>query len=127
MNRFWSHLTFRCETTFEFENEKLSAIPILRAMENILFTSLTMEQLKSLMISAVQEISSYNGDSKNASDELILTRKEAAAFLKISLPTLWSWTKYNVVSSKKLGKRRYYLKADLIASLKKEKISKIKK
>ncbi|GAK95502.1 hypothetical protein JCM19294_2284 [Nonlabens tegetincola] len=42
-----------------------------------------------------------------------LTREEAAQYFKISLGTLWSWTKKGVVKSCRIGNRVYYLKADL--------------
>ncbi len=45
-------------------------------------------------------------------DEL-LTRKEAVRILKISYPTLHSWTNKKVIKSVKIQGRVYYLKHDL--------------
>lgn len=42
-----------------------------------------------------------------------LTREEAAQYLSISLGTLWSWTKKGLFTSRRLGNKIYYLKADL--------------
>ncbi|MDV6169686.1 helix-turn-helix domain-containing protein [Flavobacterium sp. DG1-102-2] len=50
-------------------------------------------------------------------DEL-LTREETCHFLKIDSSTLWHWTKKGKVIALGIGNRRYYKKADLLASLK---------
>jgi len=55
--------------------------------------------------------------SKNKSKEL-LSRKEAAQFLSISLSTLKNWTYSKVINGYKLGGKVYYKKQELIKSLK---------
>jgi hypothetical protein len=51
--------------------------------------------------------------------ESLLTRVEAAKELKISLPTLSSWTKQGKITSYGKGSRVYYKKNELIGSLEK--------
>jgi hypothetical protein len=44
----------------------------------------------------------------------LLTRKEAAGFLQISLVTLWKHTKEKLIAPKYLGSRVYYSKSELL-------------
>jgi excisionase family DNA binding protein len=50
------------------------------------------------------------------SDEL-LTAKEAAALLKISLVTLWQWEKAGRVKKHKIGSRVYFKHSEIMASI----------
>ncbi|MCT4580853.1 MAG: helix-turn-helix domain-containing protein [Flavobacteriales bacterium] len=47
----------------------------------------------------------------------LLTRKEAAEFLSISLSTLKNWTYDKLIKAYKLGGRIYYKRKELINSL----------
>jgi hypothetical protein len=47
-------------------------------------------------------------------DEQLLTRKEAAAFLKIIHPTLDRYTKEGIVNGRRIGQRILYSKDDLM-------------
>lgn len=49
----------------------------------------------------------------------LLTRKEAAQYLSISLSTLKNWTDEGLIKAYKLGGRIYYKKKELINSLEK--------
>jgi len=55
--------------------------------------------------------------NKSRSKEL-LSRKEAAQFLSISLSTLKNWTYSKVIKGYKLGGKIYYKKQELMKSLK---------
>ena len=46
--------------------------------------------------------------SKSSIQEMYLTRKEVTQLLKISLPTLWRWTKQNKLQSYFIGHRVLY-------------------
>lgn len=48
----------------------------------------------------------------------LLTRKEAAEFLSISLSTLKNWTYDKLIKAYKLGGRIYYKRKELVKSLK---------
>lgn len=54
---------------------------------------------------------------KNKNKEL-LSRKEAAQFLSISLSTLKNWTYSKLIKGYRLGGKVYYKKNELIKSLK---------
>lgn len=47
----------------------------------------------------------------------ILTRKEAAELLSISLTTLKTWSDQKIIRAYKLGGRIYYKEKELLASL----------
>ena len=48
----------------------------------------------------------------------ILTRKEAADFLSVSLTTLKAWTDQQLLTAYKLGGRVYYKEKEIIKALK---------
>lgn len=47
----------------------------------------------------------------------LLTRKEAALFLSVSLTTLKTWTDQNLIKSYRLGGRVYYKEQEIIEAL----------
>ncbi|MFW5887084.1 MAG: helix-turn-helix domain-containing protein [Bacteroidota bacterium] len=47
----------------------------------------------------------------------LLTKKEAAKFLKVHVNTLTNWEKQNIISGKRLGRRVYYTPDELINSM----------
>ncbi|SEE18722.1 Helix-turn-helix domain-containing protein [Tenacibaculum sp. MAR_2010_89] len=51
---------------------------------------------------------------KNTNEDQVLTRKEAAAFLKISETTLWTLDKTQVLPAKRLNGKVLYFKSDLL-------------
>lgn len=56
--------------------------------------------------------------AKKKNDEL-MTRVEAAKYLKISLTTVHHWTKHGILSSLRMGNRVYYKKQEIIDFLEK--------
>ncbi|PIE87293.1 MAG: excisionase [Bacteroidetes bacterium] len=54
---------------------------------------------------------------KKVKKKSILTRKEAANLLSVSLPTLKAWTDQKILQSYKLGGRIYYIENEIIGSL----------
>lgn len=65
--------------------------------------------------SLIQEIKNHL-KSDSSSDEL-LTRQSTADLLKISLTTLWNWTKNNKVQSYGIGNKVYYKKNEIMDKL----------
>ncbi|MDM1140051.1 helix-turn-helix domain-containing protein [Empedobacter sp. R132-2] len=57
----------------------------------------------------------YINKEEDAKD--ILTREETARLLSISLPTLWNWTKKNILTAYGIGGRVYYKKDEVINAL----------
>lgn len=56
-------------------------------------------------------------EEKEKKNECLLTRKEAAKFLKINLSTLHNYCKQNKLKPLGLGKRVYFKKEELLNSL----------
>ena len=57
--------------------------------------------------------------ANNPTDDLdkILTREEVCKLLKISKTTLFHWNNEKVLVNHKIGRRVYYMKADVMAKL----------
>ena len=53
---------------------------------------------------------------KTADDEL-LTREETAKLLKVSLTTLWNWTKKGKIPAYGIGNRVYYKRGEIMNAL----------
>lgn len=49
---------------------------------------------------------------------VFMTREEVANFLKISLPTLWAWTKEGTLKSYTIGNKVRYIESEVIAAVK---------
>tara|TARA_R110002050_G_scaffold57866_7_gene130297 strand:- start:92849 stop:93130 length:282 start_codon:yes stop_codon:yes gene_type:complete len=58
----------------------------------------------------------HNKSSKDA--EILLTREETAKMLSISLPTLWKFTKDDVIPAYRIGTRVRYKKNEILLALK---------
>ena len=61
--------------------------------------------------------------SKPKNDEL-LTRKEIANYLRISLVTIHSWNKYGILNPIRMGNRILYKKQDILDVLEEQSINK---
>lgn len=58
-------------------------------------------------------------DKKSTIDNsVLLSRQESASFLKISLVTLYDWTKSGILKSYKIGGRVYYKQDELVSTAK---------
>lgn len=89
-------------------------------MESIQLLNISPNQLAELIDSKVS-ISLQNLKNellnKEANDDL-LTREEAAAFLKINLSTLWSWQQKGKIKAYGItGSRRYYKRSELLEAM----------
>ena len=54
---------------------------------------------------------------KKYEHEDLMTREEAADFLKINLSTLYYWTKDGRINSYAIANRKYYKKSDILNAL----------
>jgi len=91
-------------------------------MQNeIILSGISFEQLqdsfRTIVQSEVQKIVSGLTTAKEPAPELI-TRKETALILGISLPTLNEWTKNGTLPAQRIGTRVRYQRANVYASLK---------
>jgi len=53
-------------------------------------------------------------DDLDKKEVVFLTRTETCKMLKISLPTLWHWSKNGILISYRLGNRLFYKKQEII-------------
>ena len=88
-------------------------------MENVILTTHTTEQLTGLISQAVQEAikNSLSVFASTPPSEKLLTRKETADKLKISLVTLNDWTKRGMIQSYLIGGRVLYKETEIEKSL----------
>lgn len=85
-------------------------------MQQQLLISLSPEELRGMVEDAVK--TALAGFKQQAPAPKLLSRKEAAKFLGVSLVTLDQWEKDGKVKSSRIGSRVRYLEADLIKALK---------
>ncbi len=98
-------------------------------MENLILSPIPLEQLKAIICDSVRMELSKRLDSitqANTQTELI-TRKEAAYFLGISLPTLLNFTKAGKIVGYRIGTRVRYKRAELEQALNEIKSIKVKR
>lgn len=56
--------------------------------------------------------------NENNEEDILLTRQETANLLKVSLVTLWDWTRKDVDPAYHIGYKVRYKKSEVLASLK---------
>ncbi len=88
-------------------------------MDNLILTTHTTEELTGLIGQAVQEAikNSLSIFTSTPPSEKLLTRKETADKLKISLVTLNDWTKRGMIQSYLIGGRVLYKETEIEKSL----------
>jgi len=86
-------------------------------MENIIFTSVPLDQLQTAISEAVKcEFQKFSNVAPPEEVEYI-TRKETAQILSISLVTLHDWTKSGTLQGYRIGSRVRYKKTEVLNSL----------
>ena len=87
-------------------------------MEKVILSSYTPEELTGIIHSAINEaVKNIQPQTSNPPRETLLTRKETADKLKISLVTLNDWTKRGLIQSYLIGGRVLYKDSEIEASL----------
>jgi excisionase family DNA binding protein len=82
-------------------------------MTNIILSGITVDDLL-LRIEQMMEAKLNAPLQQKAKDKTeYITRKEVAAILKVTLPTLHEWTKLGWLPSYKMGSRVLYKKAEV--------------
>jgi len=88
-------------------------------MEQIVLTSLQISDIEQLIARVIRrELEHIQLDLQPDREEL-LGRREAAAMLGITLPTLRLYTKRGLIPAYRMGARVRYKRGEVIASLKK--------
>jgi hypothetical protein len=83
-------------------------------MGNVILREITAEELTKMITDAVNEaVKSIKIDQPIMPDQELLTRKEVADKLKISLVTLNDWTKKGIVNSYAIGGRILYKASEI--------------
>ncbi|TXD51871.1 helix-turn-helix domain-containing protein [Polaribacter sp. IC066] len=84
---------------------------LLQNLNTADLTQLIKDGVKSQLADFKETFNTHNRDE-------LLTRTETCKFLQIDSSTLWAWTNKGKVKAYGIGNRRYYKKAELLASLK---------
>ena len=79
--------------------------------------SISVEELKKELISEFEKAIAILINI-NDNEEKLLTREETAQMLKVSLVTLWDWTRKDVLPAYRIGYKVRYKKNEVLASLK---------
>jgi excisionase family DNA binding protein len=64
-----------------------------------------------------RQVEAKLADLKKSKPNTLMTRKEAANLLKVSLPTISQWTKHGLLTSYRMGKRVFYKSLELDEAL----------
>jgi excisionase family DNA binding protein len=86
--------------------------------EIIQIENITVDELKNELIIEFKQLLKSFLEQQEKVDEL-LTRQETANILKVSLVTLWDWTKKDVMPAYRIGYKVRYKKSEVLESLKK--------
>lgn len=87
-------------------------------MNNLILTTHTTEELTGIISQAVREaVKTIQTLPAHSASEKLLTRKECADKLKISLVTLNDWSKRGLIQSYLIGGRVLYKDSEIEASL----------
>ncbi|PKP29039.1 MAG: DNA-binding protein [Bacteroidetes bacterium HGW-Bacteroidetes-18] len=94
--------------------------------KSLLLEAVTLDQLKELIESGVRR--TYYKITCDLQDkyekEDLMTRDDAAKFLKINLSTLYYWTKKGMLNSYGIANRRYYKRSEILDCLNKHYVQK---
>lgn len=89
-------------------------------MTDVLFTPIRLNELETLIQNSVERALKANAKTEQASTqtEQFLTIQEAAQFLSLTVPTMYSKCSKNEISFMKRGKRLYFSRIELMEYLK---------
>ncbi len=94
-------------------------------MQELILTSVTFEQLKNELTNPIlKDLAYLKAILIDKEQTELLTRKEAAKLLGVSLPTLLEWTKNGQVQGYRISSRIRYKRTELENSLKRIKTCK---
>lgn len=78
---------------------------------------ISVEQFKNELLTEIKLLLETFNNLQTEQDE-ILSREQTAELLKISLVTLWKWTKTDIIPAYRIGYKVRYKKSEVLASLK---------
>lgn len=77
----------------------------------------TLQELQDMLICSLEQVIKPLISVKESRSTELLTRKEAAKLLRISLPTLADWTKQGLIHAIPMGRRIFYSLSDIQKTL----------
>jgi excisionase family DNA binding protein len=85
-------------------------------MENVFLTSLTTPEVRQIFRQELEQFFANKGaiPASAGQEEEILTIQQAAGFLNLKVPTLYTLNSKGEIPSCKRGKRLYFSKGDLV-------------
>jgi excisionase family DNA binding protein len=84
-------------------------------MENVFLTSLTTPEVRQMLRQELEQFFAGKGAVPGTEpEEDILSIQQAASFLNLTVPTLYTLNSKREIPSCKRGKRLYFSKADLV-------------
>ena len=88
-------------------------------MDKVVFTNITIDELKLLFQESISNViqNSASEDSLPNTNIELLSRRDAANFLGISLPTLHNWTMKGVIKGYRINTNVKYKKCELEKAL----------
>lgn len=86
--------------------------------EIIQIESINAEEFKDEIIKGeIMALKELNLPIQNADENILLTREETAKMLSVSLVTLWTWDKKDIIQTYRIGNKIRYKKSDLLNAL----------
>lgn len=73
--------------------------------------------MREIVASELQKAKELISTTPKGESDKILTREEVCKLLKVSLTTLFNWNNDKTLVNHKIGRRVYYMKADVLALL----------
>ena len=89
------------------------------------FIALSVDELEAIIKRTVSEVLGSQTPNNQFEDDKLFTRKETAEKLHISLGTLDTYTKLELIKAEKIGHRVLYRKSEINESLR-EKLNNVK-
>ncbi len=89
-------------------------------MKNVVqLENIDATEFKNEIINGVLLALKNNADTlqSNEQTDQLLTREETAKMLSVSLVTLWTWTKNNIIPAYRIGNKVRYKKAEVLTAL----------
>lgn len=86
--------------------------------ESTILTSITVDELRQIISESVRrEFSKISIPEPKPPDQVLMTRHEAIELLDISSVTLHNWMKAGKIRYRKIGRRVYFLKSEILEDI----------
>lgn len=78
----------------------------------------TLDFKNEILIGVREELKSFASSLQGQNQDELLTRESTAKLLSISLVTLWSWTRNDILPAYRIGNKVRYKKSEVLTALK---------